>query len=797
MIRFLLLPLAVILSTVSLLPAQDWPSIRGPNRTGNVATENGILTTSESFQFNTRWKRKLGSGYSSVVVADGKVVTMYTDGIDDRVICLNASDGETIWDFSTGPMFKGENGSFDGPLSTPLLHDNRAYVITAVGTLHCLNMDNGEEQWSFDLPKETGVKKPLYGFVTSPIVVGEILIVQAGGPEKSLVGLDRNSGKVEWAVGTDVINSQTPSTIVLGDGEPTLVLAAGGKNLSVVDPKTGTVLLEHEHKGGNGQAMTPVDLGDGNVLMTLDDRHSTTIKLTPQSDTKVTASPQWQERSIKNTYNIPVLCNGGVFAYSTRILTCVNPETGRPFWKTREPGDGFLITVDGYLIINTKKGSLHLAKASQEKFQDLAELDLFKDLVWSVPAYSDNSIFARSLGEIARVDIFPSEEKTAVAETEVKLGKEFSKFLTTLEESEDNKKSQLVDQWIESQGQFPKIENGIAHFVYRGEESDVALAGDFLGARQEKKMTRVEGTDFHYLAIEFESDQRANYCLLLNYQPTLDPLNKRQMTSTMYAGEMEFAVRLRGQEPLKMSWFSMSEWKQPDYLSELGEVEVNIETYDVPTNEDGDTTKINVLLPPGIENSEQAYPVAYVFDGGMGRPRGDMDKALTKLFGDVGSQAAIVVFLEGGGPEFTEVLASRIVPFIDEKYTTIAERESRLVVGFGFSGTPALVTCAAKNDVFGIGAAQSPLAFADAERMILQTMSGVKNPTKVHLQWGRFDMFNPHENWDLRTGTEKLFKGIAENENVQVTGGMVNDSTDWSSWRNRYHEIFGLFKSED
>ena len=787
------LPLAVLLVFISsFAAAQDWPAIRGPNGTGNVTTNNGILTSADSFKLRTRWKRELGSGYSSVVVAAGKVVTMYTDGSDDRVICLNASDGETVWDIKTGPFFKGENGSFDGPLSTPLIHDNRVYAITAVGKLHCLDLADGHEHWAYDLPEKTGVTKPLYGFVTSPIVVGNTLIVQAGGPDKALIGLDRVSGEEKWAVGNDVINSQTPSTIQLGPGSPTLVLAAGGKNLSAVHPDTGEILMEFAHQGGNGQAMTPVDLGDGKVLMTLDDRHSTTVKLTAQSDQKVNASPEWKERSIKNTYNIPVFSNGGVFAYSTRILTCVNPETGRAFWKTREPGDGFLITVDGHMIINTKKGSLHLAKADKSAYQEIAELNLFDDLVWSVPAYSENSVFARSLGEIARVDIVASGEKTAVASSALPLGKDFSTLLTKIERAkDDDSKSKLVGQWMESQKQFPVIQDGIAHFIYLGDETDVALAGDFLGARQEKKMKQVAGTNLHYYTLEFRKDQRANYCFLLDFKPTLDALNPRQMTSTMYAGEMEFAVRLRGQEPLKMSWFAMSEWNQPEYLKDLDDVEVTIESHDVPLGDDDETSKIDVLLPPGYDG-EKAFPVAYVFDGGMGRTRGDMDKALTKLFTQDASKAAIVVFLTGGGPAFTEQLATKIVPFIDEKFNTRAERKSRLVIGFGFSGTPALVAGAMKNDVFGNAAAQSPLAFADAERMILQSMSQVETATQVHLQWGRFDMYNPHENWDLRSGTEKIFQAIGENENVTVSGGMVNDSTDWSSWKNRYHEIFGL-----
>ena len=118
-----------------------------------------------------------------------------------------------------------------------------------------------------------------------------------------------------------------------------------------------------KHEGGNGSAMTPVPIGDDQFLLTLDDSYSKAFKIT-STDDGVECTETWQSPAIKNTYNIPALSDGNLFAYSTRILTCVDPKTGKPYWKTRKPGDGFLITIDGHLIINTKKGSLCVAKAN-------------------------------------------------------------------------------------------------------------------------------------------------------------------------------------------------------------------------------------------------------------------------------------------------------------------------------------------------------------------------------------------------------------------------------------------------
>ncbi len=816
---------------VGFVHAQDWPALRGADGNGIAATVDGTLSSSTaSTQFETRWKKKLGSGYSSVVVANQQVVVMFTDGEKDLVRCLNAADGATIWDFELGPMFVGENGSFDGPLSTPVVHDNKVFSLSATGKLFCLSLDNGEKVWSRNLAKEMEVDQPLYGFVTSPIVTDETLIVQIGAKEKSTVGIDLATGETKWTAGDNRISSQSPAVIEI-DGRK-LLLTTGHRKLTGLDPEDGSILFEFEHEGGNGSAMIPVLIGQENdsatVLLTLDDKFSKAVTISLDGE-EFSAEEKWQERSIKNTYNIPVFDNGNVFAYSTRILTCVDPETGQPHWKTRNPGDGFLISVDGHLIISTKKGSLHLARSSSGEYEELAELKLFEDLVWSVPAYSDNSVFVRSLGEIARVDLVSSESiASETKQNNQAVGPKFQSFLAEVNQlNDETAKSKLIDQWIDSNESFPVVEDDLAYFIYRGDEPDVALAGDFLGARQEAPMTKLVGTDFHYYAMKFPADQRVNYCFLVNFKPQLDALNSKEMTSTMYAGEMEFAVRLRGQEPLKMSWFGMPKWKQPDYLTDNGQGEPTLITHtlepeakeDEPKEEEpesDDSTEdepadpsdkagpppitFQIQTPPGYDaDGDQKYPVAYMFDGDSALQHGEMATSLHRLFqsDDVQAQPSIVVYLRGMGPDFMAAVSEKIVPFVDQQYKTIADRKSRLVISFGFAGEAALMTVASNNKLFANAAVQSPLSFADSQRAIAEATKTIELPTTVHLQWGRYDMFNPHENWDLRDISQSLVDEIKKNEQITVVGGMVNDTTDWSSWKNRYEEILGLLGKQE
>ena len=69
---------ALIACGVQLALAEDWPQWRGPNRNG-VWSETGILQTFPAKGLEIRWHQPVGVGWSSPVVAQGRV--FLTDAI--------------------------------------------------------------------------------------------------------------------------------------------------------------------------------------------------------------------------------------------------------------------------------------------------------------------------------------------------------------------------------------------------------------------------------------------------------------------------------------------------------------------------------------------------------------------------------------------------------------------------------------------------------------------------------------------------------------------------------------------
>ena len=151
---------------------------------------------------------------------------------------------------------------------------------------------------------------------------------------------------------------------------------------------------------------------------------------------------------------MPVYHDGYLYAFSSRFLTCVDAATGELAWRSRPPGDGFLIVVDGHLVILTKDGSLHIAEASPDRYEELAALQLFDELAWTAPSFADGHIFARSHGTMARVDILTASRLTDAGANAVdgpgRVANDgtFAEFLAEVEGAED--KTAVVDRFLNS-----------------------------------------------------------------------------------------------------------------------------------------------------------------------------------------------------------------------------------------------------------------------------------------------------------------------------------------------------------
>ena len=128
---------------------------------------------------------------------------MFSEGNDEFVICLDASNGEEMWRFrSDSTYYEYEGGN--GPRATPTIDEEFLFTVSAQGRFYALSSVNGEKVWSYDLIKDFGSYMPKWGFSSSPLVEGNLLLVEVGGDNgKFIVAFDKTNGDVLWSSHTD------------------------------------------------------------------------------------------------------------------------------------------------------------------------------------------------------------------------------------------------------------------------------------------------------------------------------------------------------------------------------------------------------------------------------------------------------------------------------------------------------------------------------------------------------------------------------------------------------------------
>ena len=249
----LALILAWVLVVSSPALAQDghggaaWPQFRGPNVDG-ISTAQGVLSNVGPFRLEVAWKHAVGEGMSSVAIAHDLAVTMTVMGESVWVVALETDTGATRWRHEVAPIFPSPDGTYDGPMSTPLIAGLTVVALDRWGHLVGLDVGTGDQVWSHDLPAELGTRRPPHGFATSPILVDGTVVVQGGGADAMVVGFDPATGAQLWATGADNAVYQTPVPVRIGERRQ--LVAAGFRQLMGIDPATGELLWQYAHGGG-------------------------------------------------------------------------------------------------------------------------------------------------------------------------------------------------------------------------------------------------------------------------------------------------------------------------------------------------------------------------------------------------------------------------------------------------------------------------------------------------------------------------------------------------------------------
>lgn len=411
--------------------AEEWPQWRGPNRDG-VWHETGLVDKFAGEQLKIRWRKPIASGYSGPTVAGGRVYV--TDRVlepeqAERVHCFDWQTGETLWTFSY-PCPYVNVGYTAGPRASVTIDDGKAYALGTMGNLFCFDAASGKSLWSKDLNTEYKIRMPIWGISASPLVDGDLVIVQIGGEGACLVAFDKISGQERWRALDDNASYSAPIMIQQA-GRPVMVCWTGDSIVGM-NAQTGEVHWKHPFKPEKMviNIATPV-LENGRLFFTSFYDGSVMLAV---NDKEMAVSEVWNRRgrdeqhtdSLHSIISTPYLEGDYVYGVdSYGEFRCLDAKTGDRVWESLKPTPKsrwstiHMVENAGRMWMFNERGEVVIAKLSPTGYEEISRAKLIEPtrvqlgqrggVCWSHPAFAHQHVFARNDEELVCASLAAGE----------------------------------------------------------------------------------------------------------------------------------------------------------------------------------------------------------------------------------------------------------------------------------------------------------------------------------------------------------------------------------------------------
>ncbi|MSR59888.1 MAG: pyrrolo-quinoline quinone [Planctomycetaceae bacterium] len=407
--------LALPLWLPAALRADDWAQWRGPNRDG-VCNETGLLQSFPAEGLKVRWRVPVGWGFSSPVVAQGRVYLVDSElmkpNARERLHCLDETTGKPLWTHSYDVAY--EDWAFDptqeiGPVATPIVQNGKVFILGRLNDLFCLDARSGEVLWKKNL--ELDYQVAFSPGMPSPLIEGDLLILFIGGkPGACVVALNKDTGKEVWKELDESLTFSSP--IVISSGGKKQLIVWTQESVTSLDPAAGTTYWRQRLFTSSDYAVsTPVFHKDqlliGGMMFQLDSDKPAATVLWPASKAPA--------RRIFSHTSTALFRGDHLFsAKSSGELVCIEASTGQQVWETDKVTDlkngaSIHLTPNGdSVLLYTDKGELIRAQLTSQGYHEISRVAVLeptmpfggRNVAWSPPAYANRHIFARNGKEL-------------------------------------------------------------------------------------------------------------------------------------------------------------------------------------------------------------------------------------------------------------------------------------------------------------------------------------------------------------------------------------------------------------
>jgi len=403
----------------AIADSQDWLFWRGPEFNG-ISRATGLPDEWDpegGEGSNVLWKRDDLGSRSTPVVMNGKLYILAsaeegTPREGERVICVDAATGETIWEnrfnvyLSDVPV---ERVGWSAVTADP--ETNSVYALGVSGHFQCIDADTGKTKWMQKMHEQYGLLTTYGGRTNFPIIHEDLVIIsgivigwgEMAKPAHRFLGLDKRTGEVVWFTQTTPLPYDTTysaPTIKVVDGIPQYIIGAGDGKIWSMQPRTG----QHNWSfsfAARGLYGTPLVDGDtvymaqgeenirasevdGEVVVEVDATMGAVVAVdaTKRGDISVTGQ-KWKVVELNGNRSTPLLVNGKLYVMDDRAkLFVLDPETGEELFKRTALGRKMFASplyADGKIYTITESGYNYVLKIQDDGSLDVLSKNRLKD----------------------------------------------------------------------------------------------------------------------------------------------------------------------------------------------------------------------------------------------------------------------------------------------------------------------------------------------------------------------------------------------------------------------------------
>lgn len=388
------------LTSAITINAQEWAQWRGPARDGSVSGKNVPGKWPESF--DRAWRVDVGEGYSSPVVAGGRVFVHGRRDPEEVVAGINLTDGKVIWQQKYQAVFNKNQYAVQmakGPNSTPLVIGNRLFTLGVTGILNAWDTATGRALWTRDFSKSIDTSKLFCGTAASPLVVDNRVVVQVGSDVHGgqILALNAATGATEWEWRGLGPGYASPVVIDAGGTRHLVTMTEG--SIVGLDAKNGKELWSvpfpdewHEN------IVTP--LWTGTHLVVSGTRAGTHAYSVAQTGGKWQATEVWKNPDVAMYMSSPVFGDGLIYGHSSKKkgqFVAVDAKTGALKWATegREGEHASLLLTPQHVVFLTNGADLIVAKRGTPAFAVERRYEVAEAATWAMPVLLGSNVLVR------------------------------------------------------------------------------------------------------------------------------------------------------------------------------------------------------------------------------------------------------------------------------------------------------------------------------------------------------------------------------------------------------------------